>query len=316
VALKPRPSFAEAIAAQVPRVAWGYAEAVAPGDRAPVEALLIGSVQRELGRFEASTMPHLRFVQRLYTGLDGVPFSQFPDSVQVAGNVGGYAPFVAEHAVALLLAVRRDLLPSHRMVAEGRLRPPPEPPGLWGSTVLILGYGAIGREVAARLSGHGVHVVGLNRSGRMAPGVESMFPADRLGEALVEADAVVDARPLTRSTRGSIGGAQLQLMRPTATYVNVGRAAVADEEALYRHAREHPEFRVALDVWWEEDHAQGRLGQRFPWTELPNFLGTPHCASWVPGAEEHALRAALDNLARFFRGETPMHLADRREYEG
>jgi lactate dehydrogenase-like 2-hydroxyacid dehydrogenase len=141
-----------------------------------------------------------------------------------------------------------------------------------------------------------------------------MYPADRLGEALEAADVVIDARPLNRSTQGSIGAGELARMRPSATYVSIGRAGTVDEEALYRHAESHPEFRVGLDVWWDEDYVDGRLGQRFPWTRLNNFVGTPHSASSVPPAEEYALRTALANVARFFRGEPPANVADRSDY--
>ena len=120
----------------------------------------------------------------------------------------------------------------------------------------------------------------------MAPELEAVYPADRLEEALADTDFVFDVRPLTRATRSSIGAKQLGRMRGSATYVNVGRAGTVDEEALYRHLSTHPDFRVALDCWWDEDYAAGTLAQRFPWTELPNFIGTPHSAGAVPGADE------------------------------
>src|SRR5208282_2591690 len=127
-----------------------------------------------------------------YTGMDGVDFDRFPEKALFAGNVGAYAPFVAEHAVALALAAAREIPRSGILVAEGTLRPPPVQRLLWGGTAVILGYGEIGRAIAERLSGFGMRVVGLNRSGRMAPGCSGMFPADRLIEAVQEGDFVFD----------------------------------------------------------------------------------------------------------------------------
>jgi phosphoglycerate dehydrogenase-like enzyme len=314
VALAPSPELEEAIARTLPRTSWRYATRTAIGERGAVEAMLIGSVERQLDDFDSKTTPRLRFVQRIYTGLDGFAFDRFPAPIQVAGNVGGYGPFVAEHAVALALSAARALVPSNRQVAEGRLRPALPTSTLRGKTALVLGYGAIGREIAVRLSGFGVRVIGLNRSGRMGPGVAAMFPADRLEEALGEADLIFDVRPLTRASSGSLGPGEFARMRPEAIFVNVGRAGTVQEEALYRHLVEHPGFRAAMDPWWDEGFEDGRLGQRFPWTDLPNFSGTPHSAAGAPEARTYALDRALENLARFFRGEAPLHLAVREEY--
>lgn len=279
-----------------------------------VEAALVGSVARELGDRLAESAPKLAFVQGLYTGLDGLGLERIPAKVRVAGNVGAFAPFVAEHALALALASARGLLPAREKLRARTLRPAPEIRILRGGTALILGYGAIGRELAVRLDALGMRVVGLNRTGRMAPGCDAMFPASRLAEALGEADLVVDVRPLTRATERSIGRTELEAMRPHGLYVNVGRAGTIDEEALYAHLRDHPEFRAALDVWWDEDFVGGRIGMRFPFPELDNFVGSPHCAGLGPGTGAYVLDRALENLGRFFRGEEPDHLAVRSEY--
>jgi len=314
VALRSRPLVARLLDASLPEIPWRYVAESEPDQLSFVEAILVGSVSRELGEFRADSSPKLAFIQQAYTGLDGFPFDRFPEPIRIAGNVGGYAPFVAEHAVTLALAAARSLRTSDRMVGEGRLRPPPPATSLVGTTALILGYGAIGTEIARRLAGFGVRRLGLNRSGRMAPELEAVYPADRLDEALAVADVVFDVRPLTRSTRGSIGADQLGRMRPAAIYVNVGRAATVDESALFQHLSTHPTFRAALDVWWTEDYAAGVLEQKFSWTQLPNFFGTPHSAAAVPGADEYSLRLAVENVHRFFAGEALRYVADRSDY--
>jgi len=302
------------LAEALPAIPWGYAASTGTADRADIEAMLVGSVERELGDFDPSSTPRLRFVQRIYTGLDGFPFERFPPPIRVAGNVGGYAPYVAEGAVALALAAARSTVAAHSLVAQGRLRPVPIASTFRGRTALILGYGSIGREIATRLVGFGMRVVGVNRTGRMMPGVDAIYPSDRLDDALGEADVVFEARPLTRATRGSLGAAQFARMRPAAILVNVGRAGTIVEEALYQHLRDHPEFRAALDVWWDEGFAEGQLGRRFPWTDLPNLTGSPHNSGSVPEAEAYSLGRALENVHRFFRGEEPFYVADPDDY--
>jgi D-3-phosphoglycerate dehydrogenase / 2-oxoglutarate reductase len=314
VAVTERPGMREAIARALPSVPFAFLADTPPADPSRVEAVLLGSIARDAASWEPGALPRLRFVQRIFTGVDDLPFERFPASVRIAGNVGGYAPFVAEHALALALAAGRGVRDGVAAVASGRARPAPELRSLYRETVVILGFGAIGSALADRLRPFQVRLVGLNRTGAPAPDCPTMFGADRLREAVALGAVVFEVRPLTRRTRGSLGAAELAAMREDATLVNVGRGPTVDEEALYRHLLAHPRFRAALDVWWEEDLAHGKLASRFPFAELPNFVGTPHWAGFAPGVAEHALGTALENLGRFFRGEPPRHVVDRAEY--
>lgn len=298
----------------MPHVPWAYAANGDPATWGSVEAVPLGPQRAESGRLDPRALPRLKLVQTLFTGLDGVPLDSFPDSVAVAGNVGAYAPFVAEHAMALALAAARNIVVAQAQVAAGRLRPAPDHRLLVERTAVILGYGAIGRAISERLAGFRTHVIGVNRTGRMAPGVERMLPARELRTAIALGDFVFDARPLTRSTRATIGTAELDAMKPGAILILVGRARTVDEEALYRHLVAHPEFRAGIDVWWHEEFETRVVTNRFPFASLPNVVATPHAAGFGPGVPSYVLEIALENLARYFRGERPLHIADRSEY--
>ncbi len=308
------PGQREAVARRLPGVPFAYRRESEPSAWGSVEAVLLGSLLREASEWDPSSCPRLRFVQRRWTGLDDLPFERFPGGVAIAGNVGGYAPFVAEHALALALGANRSLREGAEAVSVGRLRPVPDVRTLWRTTAVILGYGAIGAAIAAHLVPFEARLIAVNRTGAPVPGCAATFPADRLPEAVASAGVVFDARPLTHRTRGTIDATVLRAMPEDSTLVSVGRAATIDEAALFHHLQEHPRFRAALDVWWEEDYAQGRLGLRYPFASLPNFLGSPHVAARTPGVERYALDQALENLARFFRGEPPRHVVDRAEY--
>jgi D-3-phosphoglycerate dehydrogenase / 2-oxoglutarate reductase len=314
VALRPRDEVSKTLARDLPGIDWTYADPDRKSDWSTVEALLVGSVERELGGYEPALTPRLVFVQGIYTGVDGFPFERFPERVRIAGNGGAFAPFVSEQAVALALAAARAIVPVQAQVRAHRLRPPAVHRLLWKRTAVILGFGEIGKAIAARLAGFEMRIVGVNRTGQMAPGLDAVYPADRLREALAVGDFVFDVRPLTLQTAGTIRSEELRAMPAEAVYVNVGRAGTVDAEALYRHLVEHPEFRAALDVWWEEDFATGTFDARFPFSELPNFVGTPHCAGVGPSVESYVLTRAVQNLARFFRGENPLYVVDRRDY--
>ncbi len=316
LAVPERPGLRETVAQRLPGVPFALPSDPEASDRSAVEAILLGAYLREDPRADPAGLPRLGFVQRLFAGVDDLPFERFPPGVEVAGNVGGYAPFVAEHALALALACSRCVLEGQAAVAAGRARPAPELRSFWQQTALILGYGEIGRALAERLHALGARVQGLGRTGAPAPGAERMYAADQLLEALSDAALVVDARPLTARTLRTLDARAFAAMREDAVFVNVGRGGTVDEETLYRHLESHPRFRAALDVWWAEDFAHGRLTSRFPFTSLPNFVGSPHWAGFAPPVQAYALRTALDNLARWFAGERPRHVVDRSEYVG
>jgi phosphoglycerate dehydrogenase-like enzyme len=307
---------ARAIATRLPSVPFVFATASPAGPWPAVEAILTGSLERELPQWDPSKAPQLRFVQRLYTGLDGFPFDRFPASVKIAGNVGAFAPYVAEQAITLTLALLRNLPAGMAMVKEGRLRPAPESRSLVGRTVLLLGYGEIARAIAARLHPFGTVIEGVNRDGSARDGCDHMFPASQLGAALARADVAIDCRPHTVATENSVGAAELAGMKSTAVYVNVGRARTVDEAALFAHLQSHPDFRVGMESWWLEDYEKGTLGAHFPFATLPNFIGTPHDAGYVAGSRPGILNSALDNLALFFAGKPPRFAADPADYRG
>ncbi len=131
---------------------------------------------------------------------------------------------------------------------------------------------------------------------------------------LEEAHYLAVTLPLTRETKGLLGRQELQVMRPDAVLVNVGRAAVVQEEALYDHLRSHPEFRAAFDVWWT--YPQGGRGRPFtrPFHTLKNFLMTPHVAGHVPGHREALIEAAIENIENYFMGRPLMNRVEQGEF--
>jgi len=303
---------------RLPDIPFQFVSSSTPGPWPDAEALLAGSPAAELPQWRPSMTPRLRFVQSIFAGVDTFPFSMFPPSVTVAGNVGAYAPFVSEHAVALILGLAKSLVSDYDRVRRGLLRPGSPHRYLTGRTALLLGFGETARLTAIRLRAFGMRIEGLSRTGAPEAEADRMRPAGALMLAVRGVDVVVDFRPLTSATRATIDRRVLEEMNDNAIYVNVGRARTVDEEALYNHLAAHPQFRAATDVWWDEDFPHGRLIHRWALTSLPNFLGTPHSAGYDaemdPDAQSYVFERALGNLARFFAGETPRHQIDRAEY--
>lgn len=270
---------------------------------------------RELPRDLAARAPHLRMLQTLVAGVDHLPYRTFPRSLLVCGNAGAYNTSVGEHAMALLLAAAKDIPQRTREIIAGTFDQAAPSKALAGATVLILGMGGIGALVAGVCKAFRMHVVGVSRNGVVVPPADEGGRLEDVPRLLPRADYVVVALPLTVSTKGLVDRAFLSAMKEDAILVNIARGKIVVEDDLYEHLRSHPKFRAALDVWWV--YPEGTSGRPFhrPFHELPNVVMTPHNANAIPGQRRWALEAALDNVLRFLRGETPRNVVNVTEYD-
>jgi phosphoglycerate dehydrogenase-like enzyme len=295
-------------------------EDVPPAQRAAAwesaDVLVCTGFGSELPPDLASRAPRLRMVQTLLAGIDHLPFDRLPRSAIVCSNAGAYNTSVAEHAMALLLGAAKDVVARTEEIRRGIFDQGVMNKALKGSTVLILGMGGIGEEIARLCKAFQMRVIGVTRSGRREPVADESARLDALPRLLPTADFVVLSLPLTRETAGLVDRPFLERMKPDGVLVNIARGKIVLEDDLFEHLRTHPAFRAALDVWWTyPDSKRGRPFHR-PFHEMPNILMTPHVANAIPSQRREAVEAALDNVLRFLRGETPRNIVKPDEYTG
>ncbi len=285
------------------------------GDEEAGEAVaaLVATARNPVVREILRRARNLRFIQTLAAGVDNIPFQDLPEQVVVASNSGANAEEVAEYAVALLLAAAKRIVLLDREMRRGIWRV--EYPSLIkGSTVVIWGYGSIGREIARRLQPFKPRIYGVRRSGGNDDYVDRILRPEEALEILPETDYLVIALPLTRETRGAIDSEVLRRLREGAVVVNVGRGPVIDEEALFDELS-RGRLWAALDVWWVYPSRRGEeTFQDLPFHLLENIVMTPHVAGTWPGYREKLLRHALENLRRFLMGEEPRNIVRREDY--
>jgi phosphoglycerate dehydrogenase-like enzyme len=254
--------------------------------------------------FEAAraAAPRLRWLQLVTMGYDPVEAVGIPGGLEVTNAGDAYAPTVAEHAVASLLAVLRRI-PEAVRHADRREWPQaelgPKVGTLNGATVAVVGFGNIGRAVAERLRGFGARVVAVTRSGRADALADESATNAQLDDVLARSDAVVVAVPLTSETRGMIGARALAALPPHAVLVNIARGAVLDQRALTDALASGRLGGAALDVVDPEPPPADD-----PLWSAPNVLITPHVAGFggeVPGRRVVALIER--NLHHFLAGE-------------
>lgn len=266
------------------------------------EVLLSWNLPRELHSEEWSDISGVRLVQLISAGADHVPFSELPAGVKVANNGGAYAEPMAEHVLAMTLALAKRLLVQHDKLSRGEFDQGTPNRMLRGATCGILGFGGIGRATARLMRSMGMDIYALNSSGQSQEPAEFVGTLDDLEYVLGASDVVVVALPLSDATQGLIGARELGWMKPDAILLNVARGAVIDEEALYEHLETHPDFMAGIDAWWTEPFRDGEFRMDHPFLELPNVLGSPHNSAIVPGALTEGLRRAAENVQRYLSG--------------
>jgi phosphoglycerate dehydrogenase-like enzyme len=205
----------------------------------------------------AAAAPHLRLVQVPGAGLDRIDRSALRPGTALA-NAYGHDTGIAEYVLAAMLAMSRDFLRIDADLRRGRWdsvwsgSPVPLWPELAGQTLGILGYGRIGQAVARRALAFDMEVLAIRRDPGRSDPHRLAFVRDlgALDEVLTRADHLAITLALTPETRGLIDARRLGLMKPGAVLINVARAEIVDEDALYRALHEGAIKGAALDVWY------------------------------------------------------------------
>jgi phosphoglycerate dehydrogenase-like enzyme len=246
---------------------------------------------------------NLRFLQLLTIGFDRLAKDPPPKELMIATAGDALAPAVAEHAVSLILALGRRLHDSQANLAQAKWDGAHNTrmASLDGQVATIFGFGAIGREAAARLKPFGAHVIGVSRSASPSDVVDEVITPAGLDEALGRSDVVIIAAPLTAETRHAFDAARIARMKKGAILVNIARGPIVDTQALIDALQSGQLRGAGLDVTDPEP-----LPSDHPLWRAPNLILTPHIAA--AGSHTRLAKFAAENIAAFVRGETPKAL--------
>lgn len=281
---------------------------------ADVDVLVTMAYTREM----AGVARRLKLVQVPGAGIDRIDRSALGAGTWLA-NAYGHDTGIAEYVIGAMLTLTREFgrldaaLRHGVWASQWAVGVPPAPlwPELAGRTVGILGYGRIGQAVARRARAFDMEVYGIRRDVARSAGDEfaRVGGLELLDEVLQRSDYLVIALPASPETRGLIGDKQLRAMKPSACLINVSRAEIVDEEALYRALAERTIMGAALDVWYRYPTAPGtQLPANRPFHELPNVLMTPHVSGWTDGMMAARAEVIAENIHRAVRGEPPVNL--------
>lgn len=247
----------------------------------------------------------LRLIQSISAGTDQYDRDVLrTHGIRLSSGQGVNANAVAEHAIACMLALSRQLhrLRDHQgaahwrpMQGDRRIREDE----IAGKTVLIVGLGGIGRRLSTLCKAFGMTVLGTRRDPAKGGGAADEIHADAALMTLIpRADFIVLTTALTPETAGLFGREQLAAMKPTAFLLNVARGKVCDELALTAALSANLIAGAALDVTTEEP-----LAQTSPLWAMPHVIITPHSAGETVRYEDRVIDLLLENVARLQRGE-------------
>jgi D-3-phosphoglycerate dehydrogenase len=268
--------------------------------RAPVDAILMsGNPPIERRLFQQA--PNLRVIAKHGVGINSIDVdcaTEFGVLVMVTGDAN--APAVAEHAIALMLALGRDLPGLHASVKAGTwARNTYKGRELRGRTLGLIGFGRIGRRVAELARCIGMRILVLPR---VAGSIDSTLAeeASSLESLLAEADVVSLHAPLTPETRHLLDRRALSLMKPGALIINTARGGLIDEHALADALIEGRISGAGLDNFDVEPPPPD-----CPLLNAPNLILTPHIGGITTAALQRVGTIAADNIAAVLEGRQP-----------
>lgn len=266
--------------------------------------IAVGTNEPDRARRIISALPRLRWYHTVGAGVDRllVPEIVARDDLVLTNNSGAYDVPIAEHVLATIFAAAKNL---PRLQAAQQRREwvgDPHDREVAGKTLVILGMGSIGGELAKLAAGVGMRVVGIRRTAR-----DGALTPDRLADAAAEADYLAVCAPLTPETRGIVSADVIARLPSHAWVINIARGPIVDEPALLRACRDGKIGGAAIDAWWQEP-----LPADSEWWTLPNVIVTPHVSFSSERVRERTVNFFVENVRRFERGEPLLNVVDKR----
>ncbi|ADQ65712.1 phosphoglycerate dehydrogenase-like oxidoreductase [Halogeometricum borinquense DSM 11551] len=272
----PASEYADELRERLPETTVIHRETTEATVEAAADAAVITGIHLPDDVLEAAA--ELRLFAAASAGYDHLPLDRLRErGVTVTNASGVHGPNIAEHVIGWLLMLARSLDEGIRRQQRREWRQFQAFGELQGSTVTVVGLGAIGQAIGERLDPFGVETIGVRYTPEKGGPTDEVIGFDEIESALVQTDYLVLACPLTETTAGLIDADALKSLPTDAALVNVGRGGVVDTDALVRTIRRDRLRAAALDVTDPEP-----LPHDHPLWDFENVLLTPHVSGYTP----------------------------------
>jgi D-2-hydroxyacid dehydrogenase (NADP+) len=248
----------------------------------------------------------LRWIQAGSDGLDKFVKPGAPDGVTITNTSGTKGGTIAEHAMGMLIALYQKIHLFERLRAgkdwlQNRSDLRPQIGSIEGHTLVLAGYGHIGKEIARKAKAFNATVIAINRSGKGDGSADEIVTFDQLHDVLPKADALMLCMPFTKETRGLFGKKEIEMLKPGAMIVNVARGELIDTDAMVQALKDGKLGGAGLDVIEPEP-----LPADHPLWDIDNVIISPHVAAHGGPLYQRLAELYADNVDRFIKGE-PLH---------
>lgn len=250
--------------------------------------------------------PNLKWVHALSAGVESLLFPEIQHNSTILTNSKGIHGIpMSEHVFSMILAFTRGLNLLIRQQIEKKWQRVPTDE-IYEKTVGIIGLGSIGREIAKKAKGLGMHVLAVKREPNAELFVDQMYTPDTLLEMLSNCDFVIVALPLIAETIEFIKLEHFAAMKRSAYFINVARGGVIREADLLTALEQGLIAGAGLDVFAHEP-----LPETSPLWDMPNVIITPHQSALSPCYMDRAIKLFADNLSRFVRKDEMLNVIDK-----
>lgn len=250
--------------------------------------------------------PKLKWIQATSAGVDGLmPMTWLPQDITLTNNTGAHGD-KAEEACLMALLILQSRLPEVIKHQHDHVWKPIFTTPITGKTVVVVGFGDLGQGAGRAAKKLGLTVIAVTRSGKAAKPADRVVSSKRIDSVLPKADFVIVTAPLTAETRGLISRERIDLLKPGAGFVNIGRSPIVDYVALRERLEKGELCGAVLDVFDQEP-----LPPDSPYWTTKNLVILPHISCDDPRYIEHLLDFWFENFERFLAGKKLRNIVDR-----
>lgn len=254
-----------------------------------------------------SRAPRLKWIQTTGAGIDGLlPLDWLPADIALTNNSGAHSA-KAEDSCTMAIALLNARLPHMMASQRNRAWEPVNTTPVAGKTAVVIGFGDLGQAAGRAAKKLGARVIAVTRSGEASRPADSAVPVSQIDRVLPKADFVIVAAPLTPATRNLLDRRRLDLLKPEAALVNIGRSPVVDYDALREKLAQGELAGAVLDVFEPEP-----LSADSPLWDTPNLIITPHITCDDPRYIDQLFDRWFENFERFLAGKRLRNLVDRK----
>ena len=263
------------------------------------------------------TASNLKLIQVPWTGMDTFDFNSVQDAMVPICNTHSNADSVAEIGVAIVLDLLKKVSYHDRKMRAGNWNRDQKPLNLKSKmlnkqTVCVLGFGNIGSRIGKLIAAFGANVIAVDGYARKNETVSEIYKNEDIKEAVSKADVVICTLPLTVGTRGLINHEIFAAMKDGVVFINMSRADVVDEEAVWNALQSGKIGAFGSDVWWnapKRGESQSYPSAKHEFWKLDNVVMSPHRAGFIENSLPH-LDGAIENIIALVKGQKLTGIVD------